>query len=139
MFKIYAYSSNDVTVHSEENKKFKLHQSVLESNEYFKAMFAANIAEGKQKAIHLPENARILEAVFCYIYIKEVIEVEESEWPELFIAASKYMVKGLEHEVVHRLIKMLCANNAIDMLLLSDQHPRENTTLYNSAFGFVMK
>jgi hypothetical protein len=133
-FKICTQSDHDFKVVSSDNKEFKLHKEILSTNEYFKTLIWMNMKERQSNTIHLPENAEILNAIFCFIYTGEIEDVKENEWLNLLAAANKYMLKGLEDGVATKIKTLLTVENAIYILIFTT-----NTELHDFTLTFITK
>jgi hypothetical protein len=119
---------------SSDNKEFKLHSEILSTNEFFSALIS-NMEEGSN-TIHLPENAEILNAIFCFIYTGEIEVVKENEWLNLLAAANKYLLKGLEDGVATKIKTLLTVENAIYTLIFTEQM---NTELHDFTLTFITR
>ncbi|KAG5675989.1 hypothetical protein PVAND_005845 [Polypedilum vanderplanki] len=124
----------DCEVISGDGKIFKLHQFILEKNEFFFAMLNSPMIEGQTKVLNLEEKFDILEGIFVYLYSEEIFVSKEKDLFDLFVAANKYLIRNLEKELTENIIKRLTTNNVIQVLLIAEH---SNVLLFNSAINFI--
>jgi hypothetical protein len=120
------------------NENFKTHRCVLSARSpVFQAMFShKNAVENVKREIHVEDfDGKTIDAMLRFLYTGEISSNVDFE--NLLRAASKYCIEDLKSYCCGYLMSLMDANNAISILLLSQQYDCEKLKKY--AIHYVTK
>ncbi|XP_061396069.1 protein roadkill-like [Musca vetustissima] len=127
---------SDVTLVTKDRVEFKAHKLVLcVRSDVFAAKFRNDLQEEqKTDSITIEDmNSKVLKELLNYMYTDSVIAKEMAG--DLFVAAKKYALLGLQEMCVDMLIETMSTDTVADILLLGNRHSNERLKSESTQFA----
>lgn len=126
---------SDLTIRTSDDKQLKAHKTILSArSEVFARMLTSQMKENETGIIEISDDSRVVEGLLKYIYCNKV-ENYCSSAHQLYDAAKRYELKGLQILCLNKIYGLLDPENVLDVVIFADTY--ELKSLYKDCIIMI--